>query len=207
MNSHRVLLLAAIAANLLIAPAAWATSSHTLNTALVPGDVLYVRFMLDSPNTPPANFNFVEGDFDYSAATPTATTQTSIYDTNLMSVGVFNSNANFPHTGIGPQFIDPTLANPVSNFCCGRTSANLSTYLDGEGMISLNYQAGPGVTVSTFRVVFGNADDGGSSAPIYDTTIRFAKNSIPPAFVPEPSSLLLTLAGMATIATYVRRRK
>lgn len=206
MRRHTLRLFACALSYFTIATTARAIDTHTLNVSLVPGDVLYVRFKLDNPGQLPGDFNYVGTDFYYTAATPSATTRTDIYDQMNMSVGHFDSVANFPHFGIGPEFIDPTLSNPVSNFCCGRAVADLSSYLDGEGMASLHYQAGPGVTVATFRALFGNAYDGGSGAPLLDTTILYSVNSIPPAFVPEPTSLGLCLLACSFPFAMKRRR-
>lgn len=184
---------------------AQAADTHTLNVSLTPGDVLWVRFKLDDPSQLPINFNYVGPGFDYTAQTPSATTRTDIYDQGDVSAGHFDSVANFPHYGIGPTFIDPTLSNPVTNFCCGRAMADLSSYLDGEGMVSLHYQAGPGVTVATFRALFGNAYDGGAGAPLLDTTIAYALNSVPPPFVPEPSSVGLCALACALLFAGKRR--
>src|SRR5690349_24908128 len=101
-------LLVALAANFWVAGISTATDTHTINVSLVPGDTLYIRFKLDNPSQLPGNFNMVEPDFSYTAATPSATTKTDVYNDSDVSVGTFNSTANFSHTGIGPQFIDPT---------------------------------------------------------------------------------------------------
>jgi hypothetical protein len=184
---------------------ALAIYDHPMNVALTPGDTLYVRFKLEDPSNVPSNFNTVNVDFTYSASTPSATTRTDLYDNSDGSIGHFDSVANFTHFGIGPNFIDPSLSNPVTNFCCGRTTADLTSYLDGIGMTSLNYQAGPGVVISEFRASFGNSTDSSGSASLFDTIISYSLNSLPPP-VPEPGTLLLTMLAAATM-TFTRRRR
>jgi hypothetical protein len=209
MNRNAVPRIGAILLFATAAAPAWAVTDHSLNVALSAGDTLYIRFRLDDPSQLPSNFNHVEPNFSYSAATPSASTQTQLYNNADASIGVFNSTANFPHTGIGPTFIDPDLSNTVTNFCCGRTMASLNSYLDGSGMVSYTYQAGPGVTISTFRVLFGNSTDGGGSSPILDTTISYSFDN-PPAragFVPEPGAAALLLLGIAGVALPGRRHR
>jgi hypothetical protein len=206
INSKSVLRFAAILLLAAGAAPAWAVTDHPMSVALTPGDTLYIRFKLDDPSQVPSNFNTISVNFSYSAVTPSASTQTSIYDNNDVSLAAFNSVANFPHTGIGPQFIDPDLSNPVTNFCCGRAMAELSSYLDGNGMTSLQYQAGPGVVISEFRALWGNSNDGGGSSPLLDTTISYSLNSLPPPLVPEPAAAGLAMFGAATVLGVRRRR-
>jgi hypothetical protein len=205
LNSKSVLRLGAL---LLVAAGvtpAWAVTDHPMNVALSPGDTLYIRFKLDNPSLIDSNFNVISVDYNYAAATPNITARLDLFDDNDASLGHFDVVANFAHTGLGPQFIDPDLSNPVTNFCCGRAMAELTSYLDGNGMTSLAYQAGPGVVISSFRVLWGNATDSGSSSPIYDTTILYSLNSLPPSFVPEPAAAILAIFGAAALIG-VRRR-
>jgi hypothetical protein len=195
--------MAALAANVVLAGLSSATVTHPINVALVPGDTLYVRFKLFDPSQIPANFNSIQTDFRYSGETPNGATRMDLYSNSDVSIATFNSIADFTHFGISPTFIDPTLSNPVSSFCCGRTAANLSSYLDGTGMVRLEYQAGPGVTVSTFQAAFGKSDDIISAFPALDSTILFSKNAVPPSFVPEPASVAVHSSESAPHRWYV----
>jgi hypothetical protein len=204
------LLILSVAAISLLTPAALQASTvagHTdgfsipLNVTLQAGDTLYVRFAITDTGNFPSVFNALWTRFNFDSAKTDPFQYTAhLYDDSDNVAGTLNySFIAGSVTEADPRFVDESRGG-VKGIWDG--SADLSSYLDGTGMVSLNWEQGSSANLTDLRVNFGSQTSSSGSYSSFPCDYWYSVNSIP---TPEPATLLLTVLGFTGLLAKRRR--
>ncbi len=173
-----------------------------INETITPGDTLFVRFQLTDMGLFPDPFNGVGANFDFSGSATNFTFELALYNDSDQVVGTFGPQFAPQGSGLGPTYVDTNLGGgPAAGG--SRVPADLSSYLDGNGMASFTLVSGPNILVTTFEPLFGFHSGSSGSSPIIPHIQTHAVNEFP---VPIPEPAVGVVIGLACV-TILHRRK